>query len=115
MSLKKVIRKNLVNIPGWRTNRKIVVIESDDWGSIRMPSLQIYNLLLSKGIPVDKLYFLRYDALESEQDLGALFEVLSSFRDNSGNYPVINCKSVVANPDFKKLQLQADWNIIMSQ
>ena len=30
--------RNLSNLPGWRTSRKIVVIESDDWGTIRMPS-----------------------------------------------------------------------------
>ena len=33
---------NLLSIPGWRTNRHIVVIESDDWGSIRMPSKEVY-------------------------------------------------------------------------
>jgi hypothetical protein len=103
MNLKKVIRKNLVNIPGWRTNRKIVVIESDDWGSIRMPSKKVFELLLSKGIPVDKLYFLKNDCLESEQDLIALFEVLSSFKDIRGNCPVITANAVVANPDFKRI------------
>ncbi len=34
MSLKQTITHNLLNIPGWHTNRKIVVIESDDWASI---------------------------------------------------------------------------------
>lgn len=42
MNLKQYITHNLLNIPGWRTNRKIVVIESDDWGSIRMPSQEVY-------------------------------------------------------------------------
>jgi len=104
MKLKKTIRKNLVNIPGWRTNRKIVVIESDDWGSIRMPSREAYELLLSKGIPVKTSYFLKYDCLESEEDLYSLFEVLSSFRDINGNCPVITANSVVANPDFEKIR-----------
>ncbi len=103
MKVTKAIRKNLVNIPGWRTNRKFVVIESDDWGSIRMPTRDIYNQLLSKGVPVDKHYFLRYDSLESEHDLLALFDVLSSFRDCRGNNPVITANAVVANPDFNKI------------
>lgn len=30
MTLKQTITHNLLNIPGWRTNRHIVVIESDD-------------------------------------------------------------------------------------
>lgn len=104
MNFKKVLRKNLVNIPGWRTNRKIVVIESDDWGSIRMPSREVYEFLLSKGLPVDKHYFLRNDCIESEEDLGALFEVLSSFKDIIGNYPVFTANAVVANPDFEKIK-----------
>jgi len=29
------LHRYIANIPGWRTNRKIIVIESDDWGSIR--------------------------------------------------------------------------------
>lgn len=28
--------KNLSHLPGWRTNRKIIVIDSDYWGSLRM-------------------------------------------------------------------------------
>lgn len=34
MRLKQFITHNLLNIPGWHTNIKIVVIESDDRGSI---------------------------------------------------------------------------------
>ncbi len=104
MRLEKTIRKNLVNIPGWRTNRKIVVIESDDWGSIRMPSREVYEALLSKGIPVDKFYFTKYDCLESEEDLQFLFETLSSIKDRNGAHPVITANSVVANPDFIRIE-----------
>jgi len=104
VNIKKIIRKNLINIPGWRTNRRIVVIESDDWGSIRMPSRQVYEKFVSKGIPVEKHYFLKYDALESENDLTALFEVLHLFRDKNGNNPVITANAVVANPDFRKIK-----------
>lgn len=32
MKLISNLAHNLLNIPGWHTNRKIVVIESDDWG-----------------------------------------------------------------------------------
>lgn len=32
MNIKQTITHNLLNIPGWHTNRKIVVIESDDKG-----------------------------------------------------------------------------------
>ena len=110
MKLEKFLRKNLVNIPGWKTNRKIVVIESDDWGSIRMPSREVYESLLSKGIPVDNFYFTKYDCLESKEDLQLLFETLSSFKDRNGAHPVITANSVVANPDFERI-LDSDRKI----
>jgi len=92
------------NIPGWHTERKIVVIESDDWGSIRMPSADVYQSLLNKGIPVDKDPFCKYDSLASEDDLSCLFEVLNNFKDKNGRSPVFTANSVVANPDFKRIK-----------
>ena len=103
-SIKEFIYYNILNIPGWHTNRKIVVIESDDWGSLRMPSRKIYDHLISKGIRVDKLPYNRFDSLESENDLNSLFEVLSSVKDRQGNYPVFTTNTVVANPDFDKIR-----------
>ena len=79
MNFKTFLAKNYVNYRGWSTKRKIVVIESDDWGSIRMPSKEVFNDLLAQGIPVDKSYFTKYDSLESREDLGQLFTLLQSF------------------------------------
>lgn len=95
---------NLLNLPGWRTNRKIVVFESDDWGSIRMPSKEIYDELIKKNIPIHTVSFNRYDSLASESDLSALFEVLYCFKDKNGNPPVITANTIVANPDFEKIE-----------
>jgi hypothetical protein len=103
-SIKSSVYRNLINIPGWRTNRKIVVIESDDWGSIRMASKGAYNDLLKRGIPVEKSIYNRYDALECNDDLDSLFEVLSSVRDSQGNPAVITVNTVMANPDFDKIR-----------
>ena len=79
----KNLIKNLANLPGWRTNRKIVVIESDDWGTIRMSSKEAFNSLLKKGYPVDQCPYNKYDALESNQDLEMLFDVLNSVKGNA--------------------------------
>ena len=65
----KQVIKNLSNIPSWRTNCKIVVFESDDWGSIRMPSKLAYSNLLKKGIGVDKSLYDTLDSLEKKEDL----------------------------------------------
>ena len=93
MSLKQTITHNLLNIPGWRTKRKIVVIESDDWGSIRMPSKNVYENLLKAGFAVDKHPYEKYDSLATETDLNALFEVLLRHNDcNACNqYATFRC------------------------
>lgn len=104
MSIKKYLSRHLLNIPGWRTNRKIVVIESDDWGSIRMPSKEVYNLFINSGIPLHKCPYNRFDSLASEKDLSDLFNLLVSFKDYSGNHPVITANTVVANPDFERIK-----------
>lgn len=91
---------------GWKTNRKIVVFESDDWGSIRMPSNKTFDALVSKGIKLDSAggyLFNKYDTLANEDDLTALFEVLNSVRDKNNNPAVFTAISVVANPDFDKI------------
>lgn len=98
------IKRTLINLPGFRTNRKIVVIESDDWGSIRMPSKEVYNTLVNSGIRVDNLEYNRYDSLASETDLEALFEVLHSVKDCNGKPAIMTANTIVANPDFDKIR-----------
>ena len=94
----------LANLRGWHTNRKIIVFESDDWGSIRMPDKTTFETLLSKGIRVDNCPYNRFDSLASEGDLSSLFDVLKSFRDSNGRHPKITANCVVANPDFDKIR-----------
>jgi hypothetical protein len=60
--LKTSMTRNITNARGWRINRKIVVFESDDWGSIRMRDKKTFENLLNAGIRVDKS---RYDNLYS--------------------------------------------------
>ena len=100
----KNFKYNIQNVLGWRSNRKIVVIESDDWGSIRMPSKKIFNKLEKAGYRPEQDPYLKYDSLASEDDLNALFEVLTSVRDKNRNNAIITANTVVANPDFSKIQ-----------
>lgn len=103
-TIRSVIARNLINLPGWRSKRKIVVIESDDWGSIRMASKQAYNFFIKQGLPVDKCPYNSYDALESNDDIELLFEVLRSVKDVNGNPVVLTANAVMANPDFEKIR-----------
>ena len=47
LSFRDRLAKNYINAVGWRTNRKMVLIESDDWGTIRMASRHSFEALLS--------------------------------------------------------------------
>lgn len=89
---------------GWTTDRKIIVIESDDWGSVRMPSREVYERTLKEGYRVDLNMYEKYDSLENEDDLVFLFETLSKFKDFNGNHPQITANSLVANPDFVRIK-----------
>jgi hypothetical protein len=102
--VKSSVASHLCNIRGVKSIRKIIVFESDDWGSIRMPSKRVYNELLGFGIPVDKCPYNRLDSIAGTDDLDALFTLLSSFRDEAGMHPVITANSVMANPDFDKIK-----------
>lgn len=103
-ALKRNISRYVTNMYGWQTNRHIVVIESDDWGSIRMPSKEVYNKCLKAGYRVDQIAYERYDSLASEDDLELLFDSLSSFTDCKGNSAVLTANILTANPDFEKIK-----------
>jgi len=108
MSLIANVKRNISNIPGWRTSKKIVVIESDDWGSIRMSSSDSYSRMLKSGFPVDGSHYTKYDSLECNDDLSNLYELLSKYKDIHSRNPVFTAVSIVGNPDFKKI-LDSDF------
>lgn len=97
----------LSNLPGWRTKRKIIVLESDDWGSLRAPSKEALIEMQKLKLPLGKkegIRFNKYDDLADQSDLENLFEVLHSVKDSNG-YPVkMTALSLVANPDFFKIK-----------
>jgi hypothetical protein len=98
---------DLKNIPGWRTSRKIIIVECDDWGGIRVPSRDVYQELLKAGLPIDKSRF-RYDTLETKEDLEQLFAVLTSVKDKNGHNAIMTPVTNTANPDFEKIR-QSDF------
>ncbi len=102
--LRSFLVSHLQNLPGWKTDRKFIVLESDDWGSIRMPSEKVYTFLLNKGFKVNTDPFLKFDSLADIDDLSGLFEVLSSTKDKHGNPAVMTANTIVANPDFNKIR-----------
>lgn len=94
-------------MPGWRTNRKIVVIESDDWGSIRMTSNDAYKKLTAAGLSLDRgdgERYNKYDTLASADDLSFLFEILEAVKDKNNHSAKITAVSLTSNPDFDKIK-----------
>jgi hypothetical protein len=104
MSLKYRLFRNLSNIPGWITNKKIVVFDSDDWGSIRMSSKESRDELMRYGFNFENQSFNLFDRIESNDDIELLYETLSKFKDGNGNHPVFTAVNIVANPDFDKIR-----------
>jgi len=95
------------NIPGWHTHRKIIIIESDDWGSIRMPSKEAFVRLKNQGVDLESGDYGRYsmnDTLANQNDLENLFDVISGVKDAYGKSCVFTALSVVANPDFMRIK-----------
>lgn len=88
----------------FRTNRHIVVFESDDWGSIRMSSKKAWDCLNNMGYHVDERPYERYDILESDEDVSALAEVLLRHKDCKGNHPVITLNYLAVNPNFEGMR-----------
>ena len=102
------VKKVASNIVGQIIRQKIVVIESDDWGSVRMPSNEVLETLKSQGLDFDEqgesFRYSLYDTLASPEDLESLFTVLKSHQDKMGKSPVFTALSLVANPDFEKIK-----------
>ena len=97
-------RKTISNIPGWRTKRKILVIESDDWGSVRIRDKVAYTALKNKGLNVDRIHYDSVESIESNEDLEMLFDLLQSFKDKNGKHPVFTPMCIMGNPDFDKIK-----------
>jgi hypothetical protein len=101
---KDLIRPHFQNVPGKRIGRKIVVIQSDDWGAIRTSGQNALKDLSKAGIAVSECHYTEFDALEGSDDLNAIFEVLDSVRDRNGSPAKLTANCLVANPNFEAIE-----------
>jgi hypothetical protein len=82
----------------------LIVFESDDWGSIRMPSLSVRNELGKNYPSIHQNPYLCFDSLESNDDLTALFNLLQKHKDSFGRNVVITANCIGQNPDFEEIR-----------
>lgn len=102
--MKKQLSLLYRNLFGWTTNRKIVVLESDDWGSVRIRSKKDAEAMAQKGVPLASNHFTLYDALESNDDLESLFDLLTHHKDVTGRPPVFTPMCTMVNPMFEEIE-----------
>lgn len=98
------IKTYLKNLPGWRTNKKFVCFSVDDFGNIFLHSKSARENLEKAGLDTYQSRFSRLDILENTNDLTALYEVLTSVRDSSGNNPVFTAFTTCVNIDFDAVE-----------
>lgn len=101
MGIHKAFRKSFINLMGWKTNKRYVLFESDDWGSVRIKNKDVFNFLTNKGLDLYKSRYTKFDRIEHPTDLDELFSILHSHKDHKGNSPIFTANFLVANPDFK--------------
>ena len=101
--MKRLFLDNIKNVPGWRTDEKLVVLSVDDYGAVRQDSAISRDRLRQAGLDSTNR-FDEYDAVETREDLEALFEVLSSVEDRDGNNAVVTAYALCANPDFSSIR-----------
>lgn len=111
MNIVQILSKNYINYVGWSTGRKIIVIESDDWGSIRANSPDVVKKLTARYPHMEKSKFFSNDGLERTADLEALFNTLTKYRDQNGNSPVVTALSLTANPDFEAIAASGEYRL----
>jgi hypothetical protein len=103
-SLKYKLTVNLKNIPGPKVGKKLVVIECDDYGGIRMPSAEAMKQMKAAGVVINPSRYNLLDTMEDDEDLSSLFEILQSVKGADGNSAVMSPFVNVANPDFQKIK-----------
>jgi hypothetical protein len=85
--------------------RPIVVIQSDDWGRVGIPSLEALERLKAAGAKVGHSPWDRY-GLESVGDLDALGNTLALIADRDGNSPCFTANFVMANADLARMRAE---------
>lgn len=87
-----------------KTNRKIIVIESDDWGSERIPNIETRTVLKASGIDMDTNPHAKFDTLERVEDLINLEQLLIDIKAKYNKTVKLTANFITANPDFEKIK-----------
>ena len=101
--IKRSIVANFKNVLGWRTSERYLAFAVDDYGSVRLASRGARDKL-EKSNSCRMGQMDRFDAVETCEDLQALFEVLRAHKDAAGRVAIFTAFTLCANPDFDYLR-----------
>jgi hypothetical protein len=104
--LSNKVKAAICKLRGWKTFKRIVVIESDDWGMIRTSSKASFDRLSQKGYPLQKSIYASNDAFETTTDVQRLAACLLNFKNAAGNTPKFTLNNVLFNPDFHRIEYE---------
>ena len=104
VSLKSILVKEYVSFRSWKSKQRIVVFESDDWGSERSIDANTVRNLIKINPEIEKDSMSIQDTIASQDDLSLLFEVLQSVKDIHNRSAVLTINVCMANPDFERIQ-----------
>ena len=85
--------------------RPIVIIQSDDWGRVGIPSIAALDRLKSRDVDVGKDPW-DYYGLETEEDIVTLGDVLAALRDRDGRSPCLTANFIMANADLRAMRAE---------
>lgn len=102
--LRSLAGKALINSKFPWKGKKILVIESDDWGAEVVESEKHFHELIKLYPDAQSDPYCRYDSVAKEEDIQRLFDFLSNFTDHTGRPAGITANTVMGNPDFEKIK-----------
>ena len=105
--MKQTFLNHIKNVPGWRTQRKIVIFSVDDYGNVRLDSKQARKNLDQAGLKIFSR-FDAYDTLETYEDLEQLYAVLQSVKDKHHRSAVFTAFTLPCNIDFDRMSKEGN-------
>lgn len=103
LNLKQTAALLDLNLRGRCFNEHWVVIQSDDWGSIRVPqNSEALEILHNRSNKLS--IFQKFDTLDGHEDWFALVALLDSIQDRTGKKPVFTSNFVTGNPNFEQIK-----------